>query len=276
MPDTPRLGKVLNTMRWLPAYFWQRMTRKLPKVGRRHLIFALADHFEPSILPGTHGKWTSLEIQQKRVQKWCHAYPALFDTWRDSTGFPFVHTYFYPAEQYEPALLEILAEHCHAGWGEIEIQLHHGVNVPDTAENTRQQLAEFRDSLANLGCLSRAPGDQNPRYAFVHGNWALANSLGGRCCGVDEEMQILAETGCFADFTLPSAPSAAQVSVINLLYECGLPLSSRAPHRRAKPLRSGSPPTTLPLIIEGPLLMDFGKRRKNAVLSDRERCCDGC
>ena len=35
------------------------------------------------------------------------------------------------------ALLERLAEHCHAGWGEIEIQLHHGVDVPDTAENTR-------------------------------------------------------------------------------------------------------------------------------------------
>ena len=38
-------------------------------------------------------------------------------------------------------------------------------------------------------------------YAFVHGNFALANSAGGRYCGVDEEMQILAETGCYADMT---------------------------------------------------------------------------
>ena len=75
-------------------------------------------------------------------------------------------------------------------------------------------------------------------------------------------MQILADTGCFADFTLPSAPNAAQVAKINLLYECGLPLTSRAPHRRAKPLRCGLPPTTFPLIIEGPLLIDFGKREK--------------
>lgn len=257
-----RVKKALNTMRWLPAYFWQQMTRKLPSVGKRHLIFALADHFEPSILPGTRGKWAPLEIQQKRLRSWCHAYPIAFAAWRDSAGFPFVHTYFYPAEQYEPSLLELLAEHCQAGWGEIEIQLHHGVDVADTAENTRRRLTEFRDTLANLGCLSRAAGDEHPRYGFVHGNWALANSLGGRCCGVDEEMQILGDTGCFADFTLPSAPSAAQVSKINLLYECGLHLTSRAPHRKAKPLRAGFPPTTLPLIIEGPLLMDFGRSGK--------------
>ena len=41
------------------------------------------------------------------------------------------------------------------------------------------------------GCLSRWDGKGEPRYAFVHGNWALANSAGGRFCGVDSEMQIL-------------------------------------------------------------------------------------
>ena len=259
VPDMSRAEKILTTARWLPAYIWQRMTRTLPQ-GQRHLIFAMADHFEPSILPDAPGRLASLGLQEQRLEKWCRTYPRVFDEWRDSSGFPFVHTYFYPAEQYKPALVERLAQHCHGGWGEIEVQLHHGVQVPDTAGNTRRHLAEFRDSLAGLGCLSRARGDQVPRYGFVHGNWALANSCNGRCCGVDEEMQVLADTGCFADFTLPSAPNPAQVSNINLLYECGLPLTSRAPHRRAKPLHSGLPPTTFPLIIEGPLLIDFGKR----------------
>ena len=262
LPDISRAEKALNSLRWLPAYGWQRVTRTLSRVGQRHLIFAMADHFEPAILPENSGMGASLELQQQRLDKWCRVYPKAFHAWRDSAGFPFVHTYFYPAEQFDRTLLECLAAHCHAGWGEIEIQLHHGVGVPDTAENTRAQLVKFRDSLASLGCLSLAPGDQLPRYGFVHGNWALANSAGGRCCGVDEEMQILADTGCFADFTLPSAPNAAQVAKVNLLYECGLPLTSRAPHRRAKPLRSGFPPTIFPLIIEGPLLMDFGKREK--------------
>ena len=262
LADIPLAEKALINLRWLPAYGWQRMTRASPRAGQRHLIFALADHFEPSILPETPGKLASRDVQEQRLEKWCRVYPRVFDEWRDSNGFPFVHTYFSPAEQCESALLAGLAEHCHAGWGEIEIQLHHGVDVPDTADNTRRQLIEFRDSLASLGCLSRAPGDQEARYGFVHGNWALANSCNGRCCGVDEEMQILADTGCFADFTLPSAPNAAQVAKVNMLYECGLPLTSRAPHRRAKPLCSGSPPTIFPLIIEGPLLMDFGKREK--------------
>lgn len=252
-------------MRWLPAYLWQRLTRSRPPIGRRHLLFALVDHFEPAILPETPGTWASRDVQRQRLEKWCHDYPIVFDAWRDSNGFPFVHTYFYPAEQYDSALVEQLAEHCHAGWGEIEIQLHHGVDVPDTAENTRRLLVEFRNSLASLGCLSRFPGDRDLRYGFVHGNWALANSCRGRYCGVNEEMQILAETGCFADFTLPSAPSPAQIGKINLLYECGLPLSSRAPHRRAKPLRSGFPPVTFPLIIEGPLMVDFGKRGKGSL-----------
>lgn len=259
----PISDKVSSTIRWLPSHFWQRIARSLPTSGERHLIFALADHFEPSIVPGSGGGFASIDVQRQRLEKWCLTYPSAFGKWRDSAGFPFVHTYFYPAEQSEASLLGRLAEHCHAGWGEIEIQLHHGVTAPDSAENTRRQLVEFRDSLANLNCLSRLSADPKPRFAFVHGNWALANSRGGHCCGVDDEMQILADTGCFADFTLPSAPNPAQVSKINLLYECGLPLGVRAPHRKAKPLRRGFPPASFPLVIEGPLLMDFGRRKKS-------------
>ena len=61
----------------------------------------------------------------------------------------------------------------------------------------------------------------DPMYAFVHGNLALANSAGGKYCGVDNEMAILRDTGCYADFTLPSAPDETQVAVINQIYEYG-------------------------------------------------------
>ena len=67
-------------------------------------------------------------------------------------------------------------------------------------------LTEFRDQLAfRHRCLSVEDGSTDPRYAFVHGNFALANSAGGLFCGVDSEMQILAETGCYADLTMPAA-----------------------------------------------------------------------
>lgn len=254
-------GKLRTTLRWSPAYVWQRCVRRPKYRSPFHLIIGLADHFEPSFLPDmAHGTWAPKQEQERRLERWCREYPRLADNWCDSDGHPFRHTYFFPAEQYDKTLIERLAEHCRNGWGEIEIQLHHGIRAPDTHGNTRRQLVQFRDTLAGHGCLSRLDGTGPPRYAFVHGNWALANSARGRFCGVDDEMKILAETGCYADLTLPSAPSLAQISKINALYECSLPLDERAPHRRGRDLTNGRAPTTFPLIVQGPLMFDFARR----------------
>jgi hypothetical protein len=257
-------AKALGCLRWLPAYGWQRLSRRSSSPAERsvHLIIALADHFEPTFLPDSPGEFAEFSEQERRLEEWCRVYPRIFDAWRDAEGFPFRHTYFSPAEQYHPTLIDALAKHCHDGWGEIEIHLHHGVNAPDTEENTRRVLLEFRERLVEHGCLSRWNGEGQARYAFVHGNWALANSAGGRFCGVDAEMQTLAETGCYADMTLPSTPSPAQISKINSLYECALPLNKRAPHRRGRNLRVGQAPSVFPLMIQGPLCLNFGQRAK--------------
>lgn len=59
----------------------------------------------------------------------------------------------------------------------------------------------------------------SPRYGFIHGNWALCNARpDGDWCGVNEELGILAETGCYADFTFPSAPSPTQPRMVNSIY----------------------------------------------------------
>jgi hypothetical protein len=153
-------------------------------------------------------------------------------------------------------LSELQAE----GFGEVEIHLHHGVDEPDTAENTRRVLEEFRDNLAEEHkCLSRESPAAPVQYAFVHGNWALANSAGGRWCGVDSEMQILADTGCYADFTLPSVPHQSQVSRINAIYNCGYSLTQRKPHRTGPAVVTGKKPS-LPIIFEGPLVFDWTRR----------------
>ena len=260
--DSPLVQKVRTTLRWLPTYAWQRARRRNTDLGG-HILVALADHFEPSHVPYTGGVHAPREEQRRRLERWCTEYPRALKQWRDSDGRWFQRTYFYPAEQYEPDLVEQLAEHCRSGWGEIEVHLHHGKHRPDTAENLKRQLEEFRDVLAREhGCLSRWMGEGQPRYAFVHGNWALANSKGGRSCGVDNEIEVLQETGCYADMTLPSAPDLSQVRKINALYECSLPLSRRAPHRRGRDLRVGSPPQIFPLIMQGPLMLNFNDRRR--------------
>ena len=248
--------KVTYASKVLPGATWRALGTS-PR-GQVHLMIAMADHFEPAIDPADGLKRVARSEQERRVEWWSREYPNAVDRWRDHDGRPFVHTYFYPAEQYDEGLLQMLAEHCHAGWGEVEVHLHHGVTEPDTAENTRRTLTEFRDRLAfRHRCLSLEAGSDRPRYAFVHGNFALANSAGGRFCGVDSEMKILAETGCYADFTLPAGLNhPAQTAKINSIYECSLPLTEKAPHRKGRDLAVGRAPRTFPLIVQGPLLMD--------------------
>lgn len=199
------------------------------------------------------------------MERWCREYPPVVDKWRDDDGRPLIHTYFYPAEQYDRGHASRLADHCHAGWGEIEVHLHHGIPMPDNAENLRRTLVTFRDRLAlEHGCLSAIEGQREPRFCFVHGNFALANGAGGFGCGVDNELEILAQAGCIADLTLPTNPfNPAQRSLINSLYESRLPLSQRAAYRSGLSLKRGRAPNKFPLFVQGPLMISFvrGARR---------------
>ncbi len=105
-------------------------------------------------------------------------------------------------------------------------------------------------------------GSGDPMYAFVHGNLALANSCGGRFCGVDNEMQVLKDTGCYADMTLPSAPDQSQVEMINSIYEVGGRLDKAVPHRTGKRVTANGRTPQLPLIFTGPLVLNWTRRVK--------------
>src|SRR5215475_10165107 len=202
--DNPILNKLGQAAKCLPSYGWHRLTQPVPR-GTVHLIITVADHFEPSSIPGFMAGHATREVQEQRLENWCREYPRNFSEFRDAEGQPLNHTYFYPAEQYDRVLVQQLAEFCHQGWGEIEIHLHHGLTEPTTAEETMKQLITYRDTLAHEhGCLSYEPGDPDPKYAFVHGNYALANCANGFACGVDNEMQLLAKTGCYVDMTYPA------------------------------------------------------------------------
>jgi hypothetical protein len=256
--------KIVYARKVVPSATWRALNSSAR--GPVHLIFALADHFEPAIDPEDGQKRAPRSEQESRLESWMREYPKIVDGWRDHDGRPFVHTYFYPAEQYDRGLLEMLADHCHAGWGEVEVHLHHGIPHPDTAEDTRRVLTEFRDRLAfRHRCLAMEEGSTRPSYAFVHGNFALANSANGRFCGVDSEMQILAETGCYADLTMPSGVGhPAQTEKINSVYECALPLDQAAPHRQGHDLAAGRVPRIFPLMVQGPLVTDFRRSLRSA------------
>jgi hypothetical protein len=260
-----RFDKLMWSLPWLARYPLSRVQERVRRAreqadGVQHLIFSIANHFEPSWTET--GAQLDLDTQIRRLDKWCEQARSIGRAVLDSDGTHFRHTNFYPAEQYHHPLLERMAELEMEGFGEVEIHLHHGVEHPDTAANLRSALEEFRDRLAeDHHCLSRMEGSETPMYAFVHGNFALANSAGGRYCGVDEEMQILAETGCYLDMTLPSAPDRSQVPRLNAIYECGHPLDEAKPHRSGPSLRVGQRPQ-LPVLLTGPLGFDWRRRKK--------------
>lgn len=253
--------KLKHAVPWLARYPFVRLGSMLEKTSdKKHLIFTVANHFEPAWK--ANGGY-DLDTQRRRLDEWHKMARETGEAVLDADGTKFRHTNFYPAEQYDYKILEQMAEMQREGLGEVEVHLHHGIEKPDTPENLRKSLIEFRDRLAeDHECLSRLDGKGIPMYAFVHGNLALANSCGGKFCGVDEEMQILQETGCYADMTLPSAPDETQVPMLNQIYECGLPLAEKVPHRTGNRVTTFGNQPQLPLIFTGPLVFNWTRRIK--------------
>ena len=121
-----------------------------------------------------------------------------------------------PPKRIAPSTSTPLARLCEAGLAELEIHLHHD---NDTSEGLRSTLRGFADCLAREHGLLGRRTDGRPAYGFIHGNWALDNARpDGKYCGVNDELSVLRETGCYADFTQPAAPDVSQTRTVNSLY----------------------------------------------------------
>lgn len=213
--------------------------------GRRHVLFALCDHYEP-----LWGK-ASVEVGRERVDRWAQGYPALARQFLDSHGRPPRHSFFFPGEEYQPYFLDRLGELAANGFGEVEVHLHHD---GDTRASLSAKLREHLATFAKHGHLSRDPATGKPLWAFIHGNWSLANSRpDGRWCGVDDELPLLFELGCYADFTYPSAPDPCQPNQVNKVYWPTGDLSARKCFDHGEPARVGRHYDDRLLMITGPL-----------------------
>ncbi len=220
-----------------------------------HVFIAICDHYEPEV-----GK-PSKRVSVARVERWGAEYPRLFGEYRDENGRPPQHTFFFPQDEYAPEYLDRLADLCEAGYGDVDVHLHHD---GDTAEGLREKLESFRETLYHRhGLLRRDPVTGEIVYGFIHGNWALCNSrLDGRWCGVDQELTVLQETGCYADFTMPSAPSDTQTATMNSIYYARDLPGERKSHDRGTRAAVGQPaPADHLLMLQGPLLFDGSNRK---------------
>lgn len=220
--------------------------------GTAHVMFVFVDHYEPLAGGADEARGRA------RVQRWLDEYPLLARRFKDSDGCHPKHSFFYPEEEYRPEYLDMIGSLCRAGFGEVEVHLHHD---NDTAAGLRAKLRRFVGDLhSRHGML--AVHDGRPRFGFIHGNWALDNSrCDGRWCGVNDEIRVLAEEGCYADFTLPSAPNDTQTSTVNSIYyavdDPGAPKS----HDRGVELEVGKLGGGDLVIFQGPLALNWARRK---------------
>jgi len=198
-----------NAQLWFPGYAKGRIRDAFSSQKPGRVWLAIADHFEP------YWGGPPDDVAHERVALWARHWPEIAERHRDSAGNRPKYTFFYPQEEYRENLLDMLATMTRAGVGDVEVHIHHD---GEGQQNFMDRMSSFIEILERRhGLLRRREG--RVLFGFIHGNWALDNSLpNGRWCGLNNEISLLRDLGCYADFTMPSGASPTQSRTLNRIY----------------------------------------------------------
>ena len=218
---------------WLPDYF-RKITAASPQPQSPvHILFYFTDHFEPA-------------EHRERVLQWESEYPKLANRHRDSAGRPLQHGWFFPGEQPNDEYMQRLRNLVAAGYGEVELHYHHNHDTDDSIRAKYQKAIAW---FQQFGFLKTLRGGTH--FAFIHGNWALDNSVAA-WCGSNHELRILRDLGGFADYTFPAIWTTAQPAIVNSVYEATDDDGPKS-YNRGEYVRVGREPAGDLMILEGPL-----------------------
>ncbi len=239
-----------EAQRWLPGWWESRRRQSVHQFDPAHPVtvwFMVADHYEPY--------WGKPDdrVATARVAAWTDRWPDIAESHRDDFGSAAKWTFFYPAEEYREDLLDSLAALAQRGVGDVEVHIHH--DGDGEAAFVDQMGGFVRVLRERHGLLHDFRG--RPGFGFIHGNWALDNSRpDGRWCGLNNELTLLRELGCYADFTLPAAPDPCQTSLVNAIYWAVDDPTKPKSHDRGTLVTTGSvPPQDGLLCVQGPLTL---------------------
>lgn len=241
---------------WLFSYLMQRVSSFFGFKARpaaKHIIICICDHFDF----GSSGAYSPGEENILKI--WEEKYPELSEKHKDSNGVRLKHTWFFPSHYHRGDYLERLVKLCSKGCGEIEMHLHHDhiPPVPDTSETVRKKIRDCINDYSKFGVFCLPNGEKT--FGFIHGDWALDNSRGGKYCGVNDEIKILAEEGCYADFTFPSLHEAQPSKINAIYYVQDDPLKPKSYNMGIDVKVRGRASGDL-MLIQGPLGLRFKKK----------------
>ncbi|WP_447986167.1 hypothetical protein [Nitrospira sp. Nam74] len=247
---------------WMGTYLRARLRKACGFEGASsvtpvHVLFCIVDHFEPV------AEGSTVEQERERMRDWLTRYPALARRHKDSEGRSPQHTWFYPGENYRAEYLDDLVTLCQQGLGEIELHLHHGY---DTSDSLREKLLRAIYQFNKHGALITQDVPSKQVYGFIHGNMALDNSMDNQAlCGVDAEITVLRETGCYADFSMPTAPAISQSRKINAVYYSTDDPSRSKSHDTGIDVEVGRTSSSDLMIIQGPLGINWYNRKGGVI-----------
>ena len=237
---------------WLPGYVKDRLAALGRKPAKR-LWLLFADHYEPL------WRGASEATGAERVARWATRWPSIAAKFQDSSGRPPRYTFFYPEEEYRPHLMEPLERMASHGIADVEVHLHHN---GEGQQNFVDRISGFTETLfSRHGLLRKHNGSVT--FGFIHGLWALDNSLpGGRFCGLNNEITLLRDLGCYADFTMPSGASPTQARLINTIYWAVDDPDKPKSYDTGVPVTPGGTATGDLLMIPGPFGLRWAQRLK--------------
>ena len=237
---------------WFPGYVRSRL-KNCAAPGPSRVWVALADHWEP------YWAKPSDQVARERAAVWSRCWPQIAARHADSTGKPPQHTFYYPEEEYRPDILETLAAMTRQGIADVDVHIHHD---GEGQQNFLDRMSGFIEALSTRHGLLRKHNGRTA-FGFIHGNWALDNSRpDGRWCGLNNEITLLRDLGCYADFTMPSGGSPTQSRIVNSIYwVIDDPLRPRS-YDQGVPVRAGAPGSGDLLMITGPLGLRWSERLK--------------
>lgn len=235
---------------WLPGYLSDRLSHG-SAAARSRVWVAIADHWEPYWLK------PSDEVARERVAVWSQHWPEIARRHADSTGRPPQYTFYYPQEEYRPEFLDALAEMTRAGIADVDVHIHHNC---EGQQNFVDRMSGFIETLERRHGLLRRSGGRTV-FGFIHGNWALDNSRpDGKWCGLNNEITLLRDLGCYADFTMPSGNSPTQSRTVNRIYWAIDDPERPRSYDHGIPVRPGAPGSGDLLMIPGPFGLRWAER----------------